>query len=81
MADHLSLFLLRSDDGRSWDRCGAMFSKARAPGGWDVKWATSPNLTVEEGRVRMWYEGGGPKGRVRVLYAEAAADALPEACS
>lgn len=81
MADHLSLFLLHSEDGRSWTRCGALFSKARAPGGWDVKWATSPHVSVEDGRVRMWYEGGGPKGRVRVLYAEAEADDLHQTCS
>lgn len=81
MAEQLSLFLWHSEDGREWDRCGLMFSKALAPGGWDVKWATSPILAVEDGRVRMWYEGGGPKGRVRVLYAETSADVLAKACS
>ncbi len=70
MAEHLSLFLQHSDDGKHWQRSGVVFAKGKTPGGWDVKWATSPSLLFEDGRVKMWYEGGDSKGRVRVLYAE-----------
>jgi predicted GH43/DUF377 family glycosyl hydrolase len=80
MADYLNLYFLHSRDGERWEKCGLGFEKARTPGGWDVKWATSPFLSFEEGVVRMWYEGGDRKGRVRVLYAEIEADDLRRSC-
>ena len=68
--ENLNLRLLRSDDGESWERAGIAFAKGRTPGDLDRKWATSPTLLFENGRVRMWYEGGDPRGTVRLLYAE-----------
>lgn len=69
---NLNLRLLHSENGRNWTRAGVIFQKGRAPGGFDVKWATSPTIMFEDGKLRMWYEGGDANGRVRVLYAEIA---------
>jgi predicted GH43/DUF377 family glycosyl hydrolase len=80
MADYLNLYFLHSRDGERWQKCGLAFEKAHTRGGWDIKWATSPNLAVENGMLRMWYEGGDRKGRVRVLYAEVEAAALKRSC-
>ena len=74
--DRLSLRLLRSDDAKSWEHAGLVFARGRTPGGTDVKWSTSPTLLIENGRVRMWYEGGDENGRVRIHYAETSADAF-----
>jgi predicted GH43/DUF377 family glycosyl hydrolase len=70
MADYLSLFLCTSQDGKTWTKDGLLFSHGLAPGGYDIKWATSPCLIVDGNTVRMWYEGGDSSGRVRTLYAE-----------
>lgn len=68
---NLNLRLLYSDDGQNWQRAGIIFRKGGSDNDYDAKWATSPFIMIEDGRVRMWYEGGGPGGRVRVMYAEA----------
>ena len=68
--ENLNLRLLHSSNGRKWERSGIIFAKGLTPGGYDVKWATSPTLLFENGRVRMWYEGGDANGKVRLLYAE-----------
>ena len=78
---NLNLRLLHSEDAAVWRRSGTMFLKGRTRGGWDAKWATSPSLLFEGGRVRMWYEGGDPLGKVRVLYAEATEDAFFRICA
>ena len=69
--DRLNLRLLRSEDAKRWERLGVFFAKGQTPGGTDVKWATSPSILFEDGQLRMWYEGGDAKGKVRLLYAEA----------
>ena len=80
MADYLHLFLLSSDDGESWNNNGTVFRRGVTPGNWDIKWATSPCLVLEEGVIKMWYEGGDSKGRVRALYAEVGADYFFKTC-
>jgi hypothetical protein len=75
MANYLDLFLLQSDDCRtSWSKKGVIFRHGLTPGGWDIKWATSPCLIIDGAILKMWYEGGDPNGRVRTLYAEVNAD-------
>lgn len=69
--ENLNLRVLHSDDGREWNRSGILFQKGMTPGGFDAKWATSCNILIEGGLIRMWYEGGDPQGKVRILYAEA----------
>ena len=76
MADYLSLFLATSQDGRTFTHRGLAFQKGLTLGGMDVKWATSPCIIVDNGMVRMWYEGGDSNGRVRTLYAETSTDNL-----
>ena len=68
--ENLSLRALYSDDGKNWVRSGVVFKKGLDPDGYDVKWATSCNIIIENGLVRMWYEGGDKDGKVRLLYAE-----------
>jgi predicted GH43/DUF377 family glycosyl hydrolase len=80
MADYLHLFLLSSNDGESWCKNGAVFRRGETPDDWDIKWATSPCLVLEDGTMKMWYEGGDPEGRVRALYAEVAADYFFKTC-
>lgn len=70
MLDYHHLFLLSSDDGESWRKHGAIFRRGLTLGKWDIKWATSPWLILDDGVIKMWYEGGDSKGRVRTLYAE-----------
>lgn len=70
MADYLSLFLLTSTDGINWMHRGLAFQKGMTTGGSDIKWATSPCVLIENGIIRMWYEGGDGSGRVRTHYAE-----------
>lgn len=72
MADYLNLFLVTSQDGVNWEKKGIVFAKGLTPGGWDIKWATSPWFIIEGDKLRMWYEGGDSNGRVRTLYAEIA---------
>jgi len=76
MADYLSLFLVTSGDGRTFAHNGMAYQKGLTSGGSDVKWATSPCVIVDNGLVRMWYEGGDSNGRVRTLYAETSLDNL-----
>jgi len=70
MADYLNLYLASSKDGKNWVKNGLLFVHGQTPGRYDEKWSTSPSIIVEGDRVRMWYEGGDPNGRVRILYAE-----------
>jgi putative two-component system response regulator len=70
MAEYLQLFLATSKDGKIWNKNGFIFLRGQTPGSYDQKWTTAPCLHVEGGRVRMWYEGGDPDGRVRTLLAE-----------
>jgi sucrose-6-phosphate hydrolase SacC (GH32 family) len=72
MVNYLSLYLLQSNDGVTWQNKGLFFRHGLAPGGLDAKWATSPCLVVEGDTIKMWYEGGNPYGQVRVCYAEIA---------
>lgn len=74
--ENLNLRLLHSDDGKTWNRSGVIFDKGQTPGDFDAKWATSANLLFENGRVRMWYEGGDATGKVRLLYAETSEEAF-----
>lgn len=70
MAGNLQLFLASSNDGKNYTKHGMIFPKGKTPGGYDVKWATSPCVLTTGDTVRMWYEGGDSDGRVRILYAE-----------
>ena len=75
MANYLDLFLLQSSDCQvSWLKKGVIFRHGLTPGGWDIKWATSPFLIKDGNTLKMWYEGGDSNGRVRTLYAEIEAD-------
>jgi len=76
MADYLSLYLVTSNDGKTWAHNGVAFQKGLTSGGLDVKWATSPCVIVDGNVIRMWYEGGDGNGRVRTLYAETSVDNL-----
>ncbi|RPJ64168.1 MAG: hypothetical protein EHM12_00455 [Dehalococcoidia bacterium] len=70
MAGNLQLYLASSKDGKSYSKHGLVFPKAKTPGGFDVKWATSPCILTAGDTLKMWYEGGDINGRVRTLYAE-----------
>jgi len=71
MSESLQLFLASSKDGKSWNKNGLIFIRGQTPGDYDVKWTTAPCVLAEGDRIRMWYEGGDPNGRVRTLLAEA----------
>jgi len=80
MAEYLQLFMATSKDGKNWNKNGFVFLRGQTPGGYDEKWTTAPCVLVEGDRVRMWYEGGDPNGRVRTLLAEADKDEFLKAC-
>jgi hypothetical protein len=70
MASNLQLYLASGKDGKTFQKNGLVFPSGKTPGGYDIKWATSPCVLTEGDTVRMWYEGGDIDGRVRTLYAE-----------
>ena len=76
----LCLFLLASQDGRSWHKCGIIFRQNPDDTASDCKWTTSPSLLVEDGLVKMWYEGADSGGRVRLHYAEVAEELFRQRC-
>jgi predicted GH43/DUF377 family glycosyl hydrolase len=70
MVENLQISLASSKDGKAFVKNGFIFIHGRVPGGYDVKWSTSPCILIDGEIVRMWYEGGDANGRVRTLYAE-----------
>jgi hypothetical protein len=69
MVEYLDLFLASSKDGKTWIKNGLVFAHGSATNRYDEKWSTSPSMLIEGDKIRMWYEGGDPNGRVRTLYA------------
>jgi predicted GH43/DUF377 family glycosyl hydrolase len=70
MSEYLQLYLATSKDGESWNKNGFIFFRGQTPGSYDEKWTTAPCVLSDGDRIRMWYEGGDPNGRVRILLAE-----------
>ena len=77
-SDGMSIYYIKSTDGRSWNAEPVLILQVSDIGGWDNGTLYRPTFIVENNIVRIWYSARGTDGQWHIGYTESKLDDLPD---